>query len=235
MLVIRSTPRSSAAGLAHWLMNSAAVPRVYEHWWRPAWSFLATAGRHTSMSQEYAAASDALRLGPGATVVDLACGTGAFTRAFAKRVAPDGLAIGIDASTTMLDRARADTPADLPVSYLQADAHDLPVPDGSVDAICCYAALHLMDEPERAIAAAARALRTGGRIAVFTSARHDHRPLRALDGVIGSIGGLRMFERAEVRDLLVRHGFTDIQRRIEGVTQTLTATRTARRLGGPHS
>jgi hypothetical protein len=68
MLAVRSTPRPS--GLASWLMNSTAVPRVYERWWRPAWDFLATAGRHTSMSQEYAAAVDALHFGPGATVIE---------------------------------------------------------------------------------------------------------------------------------------------------------------------
>jgi ubiquinone/menaquinone biosynthesis C-methylase UbiE len=236
MFVIRSTQCPSTPGLAAWLMNSTLVPRVYERWWRPALGFLATAGQHTSMSQEYAAAADALHLGPGATVVDLACGTGAFTRAFAERVGPDGRAIGIDASTVMLERARADTPAGVPVSYVQADAHDLPVPDGSVDAICCYAALHLMDDPEAVIESATRALRTGGRIAIFTSARHGSRPWRDLDDAIGSIGGLRMFERDEVRQLLARHGFTDIDRRIEGVTQTVTATCSAPvRLGGPHS
>jgi ubiquinone/menaquinone biosynthesis C-methylase UbiE len=235
MFAIRSAPSRSPAGLAHWLMNSAAVPRVYERWWRPAWGFVATAGRHTSMSQEYAAAADSLRLGPGATVLDIACGTGAFTRAFAERVAPDGRAIGIDASTTMLGQARAGTPADLPVTYVHADAHELPVPDGSVDAICCYAALHLMNDPDAVIASTARVLRDGGRIAIFTSARHGSGPLRALDGVVGSVAGLRMFERDDVRRLLVRHGFTDIERRIEGVTQTVTATRTARPLGGDHS
>jgi ubiquinone/menaquinone biosynthesis C-methylase UbiE len=219
MLATRSTP-----GLASWLMNSTAVPRVYERWWRPAWGFVATAGRHTSMEREYAGAADALRLGPGATVLDIACGTGAFARAFADRVEPGGRVIGLDASPSMLDRARADTPSDLPITYVLGDAQDLPVPDGTVDAICCYAALHLMADPGAVIASAARALREGGRIAIFTSARHETPPLSALDRVIGSVAGLRMFERAEVVELLGRHGFTDVSQRIEGVTQTIVAT-----------
>lgn len=67
MLATRSTP-----GLASWLMNSTAVPRVYERWWRPAWGFLATAGRHTSMEREYTNATEALRIRPGATVQTVA-------------------------------------------------------------------------------------------------------------------------------------------------------------------
>jgi ubiquinone/menaquinone biosynthesis C-methylase UbiE len=220
MLATRSTP-----GLASWLMRSTAVPRVYERWWRPAWGFLATAGRHTSMTQEYADAADALHLGPGATVLDLACGTGAFARAFAARVGPDGHVIGLDASPTMLDKARADTPRELPVSYVHGDAHDLPVPDGSVDAICCYAALHLMSDPAAVITAASKALHEGGRIAIFTSVRHETAPLQALEAVIGTVGGLRMFGRDEVRELLARNGFRDISQRIDGVTQTVTGTR----------
>jgi len=217
MLAARSMP-----GLATRLMNSAAIPRVYERWWRPALGFLATAGRNRAMEQEFAEAADALRIGPGSTVLDLACGTGAFSRAFAERVAPDGRVIGLDASPTMLDQARASTPAGLPITYVHGDAHDLPVPDDSVDAVCCYAALHLMADPDAVIAAAARALRPGGRIAVFTTARCDGLP--GVDRVIGTVAGLRMFGRTEVAELLTRHGFIDIDVRTAGLTQTLAAT-----------
>ena len=50
-------------------------------------------------------AEQMLHLLGGERVLDVACGTGAFTRHFGEAVGPQGLAVGLDASATMLERA----------------------------------------------------------------------------------------------------------------------------------
>ena len=50
-----------------------------------------------------------------------------------------------------------------------ASATDLPFRDGSFDAVCCFAALYLIEEPLRAVAEIARVLAPGGRVALLSS------------------------------------------------------------------
>jgi SAM-dependent methyltransferase len=51
----------------------------------------------------------------------------------------------------MLARAVEDTRVAPNVAYLRGDAIRLPFRDGAFDAICCFAALHLLDEPLAAL------------------------------------------------------------------------------------
>jgi ubiquinone/menaquinone biosynthesis C-methylase UbiE len=80
------------------------------------------------MDDEHRIARLLLGLTPGDGVLDVACGPGNFTRDFARVVGVTGLAVGIDASPTMLARAVRDTPASEydNVAYVRADAVDLP-------------------------------------------------------------------------------------------------------------
>jgi arsenite methyltransferase len=71
----------------------------------------------------------------GATVLDLGCGAGLDSLIAARRAAPSGKVIGVDFSTTMLDRARqAAKEAAIPnVSFKHADAERLLLDDGCID------------------------------------------------------------------------------------------------------
>src|SRR5256885_1191721 len=51
----------------------------------------------------------------GERVVDVGCGSGATTIAFAHKVASSGHVLGIDISDPMLERARRSAPKDLPI------------------------------------------------------------------------------------------------------------------------
>ena len=213
-------------GFAQRLMRSPTVSAVYEDWWRPALGRLAKGLHGPGMAEEHRIAAALLGLGPGDVVLDVACGTGAFTRGFARRVAPNGLAIGLDASPTMLAKA-IEAPHDAagPVAYLRADAEHPPFRPGSLDAVCCFAALHLFDDPETALASFARVLSPGGHLALLTSARRPGLPWRPFDTLVGAVSGMRMFDRGEVTALLRARGFTDVQAREHGVVQIVGARR----------
>lgn len=206
-------------GFAPRLMNTGIIPAVYERWWRPGLGFLLTG---LTRSAEHRMAIELLGLEPGVYVLDVACGPGNFTRDFARAVVPDGLAVGIDASVTMLERAVRDTPGG-EVAYVRGDAVLLPFRDQTFDAVCCFAALHMFPDAEKALDHMARVLKPGGRVALFTSRRRDPEPLRTLDSLGGWLSGQRMFGRDEVVDLLERRGFTDVVQRTAGIAQIVGA------------
>lgn len=213
-----------ARGLAQRLMLSRAVPLVYERWWRPALGRVAKGPGGPSMAEEVAAAQRLLELDVGAVVVDVACGPGNFTRAFARAVGDDGLVIGADVSPTMLARGVAATD-DANVVYVRCPAAALPLRPGAVDAVCCFAALHLFDDPSAALDTMVAGLAPGGRIAVFTSCRSSRLPLGPLATLIGRLGGMRMFGRDAVTGALTRRGLEITAQRVAGATQIVGARR----------
>jgi SAM-dependent methyltransferase len=219
--LLRDDARPST-GPAQDLMLSRLVPQIYERWWRPALGRAAKGVFGPGMTDEKRIARLLMALGPGDGVLDIACGTGNFTRGFAQTVGPDGLVVGIDLSQTMLARAVRDTrSAELAdrIAYVRGDASELPFVDQSFDAVCCFAALHLFADPLRALDRMAAVLTKGGRIAIFTSARNRTAPLRTFEGLVQARSGMRMFERQEVIEALEDRGFVDVRQRVTGFTQ----------------
>ena len=218
-------------GFTQNLMFTRAVPMVYERYWRPALGRVAKGPLGPGMSEERRIARLLLGLGTGDGVLDVACGTGNFSRDFARQVGPAGLVVGFDASRTMLARAVSDTPeardAAGHVAYVRGDAVRLPFRDATFDAVCCFAALHMLDDPWRALDEMTRVLTPGGRIALLTSCRTRTPALRAVDGVLGARSGMRMFERDEVTTALTERGYSPVRRRISGLTQFVGGRKTA--------
>jgi SAM-dependent methyltransferase len=208
-----------STGLTQDLMLSGAVPQVYERWWRPALGRVAKGVFGPGMADEKRIARLLLGLVPGDGVLDIACGTGNFTRDFARAVGPSGLVVGLDVSTTMLARAVGDTGGMEQVAYVRGDAQELAFRDKSFDAVCCFAALHLFSDPFAALDSFARVLTPGGRVAVFTSVRGRSAPLRGFERAIQAQSGMRMFEHDEVVNALLERGFDDVHQRVTGMTQ----------------
>ena len=204
------------------LMLTGVVPRIYERWWRPALGRAFKGVFGPGMKDEHRIARLLLGLSPRDGVLDVACGTGNFTRGFARTVGPEGLAVGIDVSVTMLTKAVSDTRTaglDDRTAFVRGSAQELPFVDRSFDAVCCFAALHLFEDPSAALDSMAAVLTPGGRIAIFTTVRGRSAPLRTFESIAGTRSGTRMFERTEVVRALERRGFEDVRQRITGVTQ----------------
>ena len=209
-----------STGATQDLMLTRVVPAIYERWWRPALGRAFKGVTGPGMDEEIRIARLLLGLSAGHTVLDVACGPGNFTRAFAKTVGPEGLAVGIDASETMLARGAADNARSglENVALIRGDAVRLPFSDGSVDAVCCFAALHLFADPYDALSDMSRVLRPGGRIAIMTSVRRQI-TLRPLKPVLQRTSGMRIFEHDEIVDALRGLGFADVHQRITGLVQ----------------
>jgi ubiquinone/menaquinone biosynthesis C-methylase UbiE len=101
---------------------------------------------------------------PGAVLLDVGCGTGEDARTLARRVAPGGRAIGVDASEAMVAEARrrAAEAGEEAVEFIRSDVRSLSLPDGAVDGCRAERVLQHIDEPAEAIAEMARVVRPGG-------------------------------------------------------------------------
>ena len=142
-----------STGLTQDLMVTRLVPAIYERYWRPALGRVAKGLTGPGMAEEVRIARLLLGLGESERVLDIACGPGNFSREFARAVGPEGLVAGIDASRTMLERgARESAEAGIEnLVLIRGDATALPFRDGSFDAVCCFAALHLFADPFAAL------------------------------------------------------------------------------------
>jgi ubiquinone/menaquinone biosynthesis C-methylase UbiE len=113
-------------------------------------------------------AVQALRLRPGSTVVDLACGTGQNFPLIEQAIGPDGRIIGVDLTDAMLAQAqrRIEHNGWSNISLVQADAADYIFP-AEVNAILSTYALSHVPECGDVIAHGAEGLARGGRWVVL--------------------------------------------------------------------
>jgi SAM-dependent methyltransferase len=213
-----------STGATQDLMVTRIVPAIYERYWRPALGRLFKGVTGPGMAEEIRIARLLLGLGEGDVVLDVACGPGNFTREFARAVGPQGLAVGIDASRTMLERGGAELrrAATSNVTLIRGDATELPFRDASFDATCCFAALHLFPDPFAALDEMRRVLKPGGRIAMMTSVRREL-TVKPLKPVLERASGIRIFEGDEIIAALEQRGFEGIHRRLSGMVQFVGA------------
>jgi SAM-dependent methyltransferase len=212
------------------LMVSRALPLIYERLWRPLGGRLLMGALGPNMAGERRIALEMLRIEPGDAVLDVGCGPGNFTRPFARAAGEQGRVVGLDASPTMLAQAVRDTRAArdggrAPILYVRGDAADLPFRDGSFDAVCCFAALYLIEEPLQAVAEIARVLAPGGRVALLSSVNRGLLPVAVSDAVVRGLTGVRIFGRDELTGALAGHGLVEVGQRVAGFAQFVSARR----------
>lgn len=101
----------------------------------------------------------------GERIIDVGCGSGATTIAFAQKVAPSGHVLGVDVSGPMLARARQTAPSELPVDFELADATVYPFEPKSFDLLVSRFGVMFFAAPALSFANLRRALRPSGRLA----------------------------------------------------------------------
>src|SRR5271165_3995021 len=114
------------------------------------------------ISDRLAAAAQAK---PGERVIDVGCGCGATTIDFAASVSPGGEVLGIDISDLMLARARERAWADLPATFIFADATVHEMAADWADLIVSRFGVMFFADPALSFANLRRGLKAGGRLA----------------------------------------------------------------------
>ncbi|MFV0494756.1 class I SAM-dependent methyltransferase [Mycobacterium sp.] len=221
--VLGESTASPVPTFAQLAMNSPVVATVYERLWRPASFYLASGV--TPAAELYRAAT-ALHLRSATRLLDVACGPGNFTAPLAERLSTGSLAVGLDISEPMLARAVSDNSGPR-TCYVRGDAGQLPFPDDTFDAVCCFGALYLVPEPFRVAGEMVRVLRPGGRIAVLTSCSDQQPAIRAALALSAGAIGVTMFDRDAFTDLFSSAGLVDIEQQTQRALQFVAATKPA--------
>ena len=102
---------------------------------------------------------------PGERVLDVGCGSGSTTFAFARAVGPSGHVMGIDISAPMLARAREVTPEGAPVEFVLADATIHSFAPENFDLLASRFGVMFFADPALSFANLRRAMRRSGRLA----------------------------------------------------------------------
>jgi SAM-dependent methyltransferase len=123
---------------------------------------------------------DAAGVRAGTRLLDVACGPGFVSEAAARRGAEP---VGLDVAVAMLDEARRRSPG---FTFVEADAHELPFPDESFDAVTMsFGILHL-SKPEVALAEACRVLVPQGRFAFTAWVAEGNAVAEIVDGAVAA-------------------------------------------------
>ncbi len=209
-------------GVAQRFMEHSAVARIYEDWFRPALT-RAVSGPSYADEERYL---DAWLGTPDGPVLDLACGTGRYTRWMARRLGAARV-LGLDLSSPMLRRARAASRAEGQgeLLYVRGSALSLPIASGLLAAVSSFGALHLFPSAEQALGEVGRVLRPGGAFTCLTTGLTAGLAARAAERAFSRIATVRFFERSELERCLRAAGLEPLDFTARGALLLFAARR----------
>lgn len=193
--------------LPGYAMNQPTFPEMYERYlvnplFRP-WARIAL---------------DAVDLGSGDGVLDIACGTGIVARVARERLGDPGHVVGVDVSPDMLAVARKVAPC---IDWREGNATALPLQEGEqFSVVVCQQGLQFFPDKPAAVSEMRRALAPGGRLALATWRADDEIPFfrelrRIAQRHLGTIVDQRhsLGDAGTVEALLRDAGFSDVRLR----------------------
>jgi SAM-dependent methyltransferase len=162
------------------------------------------------------------RLEPGQVVLDLGSGAGLDVLLSARRVAPGGMAYGLDMTDEMLalaERNRARAGVDN-ATFLKGTIDAIPLPDAAVDVVISNCVINLAEDKPAVLREAYRVLRRGGLFAVADMVeveRLSPEMKRRVDSWAGCISGTIPVEEYEAA--LRGVGFEDVEIDVHSVQE----------------
>lgn len=136
-------------------------------------------------------------------VGDLGCGSGHLTALLAPFV---GRVVGVDASSSMLERAKARVSGQTNVELRAGDLEALPLDEDQLNAAVISLVLHHAPDPRRAIGEAMRVLKAGGRLVIVDLLPHDRAEYREHMGHVW-LG----FSQSQVSEWMTGAGFSRVK------------------------
>ena len=158
-------------------------------------------------ANEALCAAVAEEIRPEDEVLECACGTGLLSGVIAERCRS---LEATDLSERMLQVARRKLGSRPNLTFRQGDILHIDFPDESFDAVVAANVIHLLKEPERALAELDRVCRKGGRILLPTYMnRTASGGSNLVSGAIGRAGGA--FTPESYQDFLAAAGYPDVR------------------------
>jgi SAM-dependent methyltransferase/uncharacterized protein YbaR (Trm112 family) len=202
------------------LMQTSVIVSIYEKLWRRIGYYMASSRSFGKEMHTVLLHGKNRGSGP---VLDLACGTGVFTRPLARQGV--GLVVGLDLSWPMLTYAQRlmEKEGAQNILFMRATAFSLPFADACFPYVNCCGALHLFDRPDAALNEISRILIPGGFLCVQTTIR----PNRSVGLAFFLERCIRFgfFNEGELREQMRSQGFTLVQSERHRISFTFLAQR----------
>jgi len=162
-------------------------------------------------------------------VLETACGTGRVTNHLHKVLSPHASLTATDISTDMMAIAKKKLSSEKNLSWLEADALQLPFADSTFDVVVCQFGIMFFPDKKKGLNEAFRVLKNGGTFLATTWSKlelneiaaagrnilkefFDNDPPRTMNVAFS------MHNKTEIKDLFSESGFTNVQ--IEMVVKT---------------
>lgn len=151
----------------------------------------------------------------GGLVLDVACGTGLFTRRIAKRVKQ---VYGFDISMGMLRKAQKYVKKEglKNIMFARAEVENIPFPHEFFDGVLCCGALHLFPDVIRALKEMNRVLKKNCKLAVMTFIKRRFLGIKRVYKHLEKEHGAHVFDLNELEDYLKSSGYTEFKYNIHG-------------------
>jgi SAM-dependent methyltransferase len=150
-------------------------------------------------------------------VLDVACGTGLFTRSIAKKAR---LVYGVDISKGMLEQGlkylRKENLSN--VRFARAKAENLPFPDNYFDGLTCCGALHLFADTMQALREMSRVMKYQCKIAVMTFVNRRIFKFQRIREHLRKEHGAIIFDVEDLDEYLRLAGFMNFGYQVYGST-----------------
>ena len=166
-------------------------------------------------------------LKPGQVVLDLGCGGGFDVFIAAKKLGPNGSAIGVDMTPEMISKARAGIPKFTEktglsnVEFRLGEIEHLPAADGSVDVVISNCVINLSPDKQQVWREIGRVLRPGGKACISDLALKKPLPeevLKSAAALVSCVAGavlldetITMAKQAGLKDVEVTEKAYNIQ------------------------
>ncbi len=155
-------------------------------------------------------------LRPGEVVLDLGSGGGLDVFIAARKLGPSGLAIGVDMTPDMVEKARRnamrfkDSSGLNNVEFRLGEIEHLPVADSSVDVVISNCVINLSTDKAQVWREIARVLKPGGRVSVSDIALKKPLPeavQKSIPALVGCVAGAILVE--DTRRMIDEAGLVD--------------------------
>jgi SAM-dependent methyltransferase/uncharacterized protein YbaR (Trm112 family) len=195
---------------SQWAMEFGPIVTAYDEIWRPCVTYIVS-----DLAWEMKTSRQLMDLLSGMDVLDLACGTGNFTRLFSDSARP-GAVIGVDLSLPMLKQCtrKLAEQKNTAITLMRVDVTKWPFAFETFDRIHCAGALHLFPDIQNVFNSIYRSLKKGGYFVGATYCLGDNVVFQGLQMYLANAHGIHWFDQQELQNLSSRAGFTGWEQRI---------------------
>jgi ubiquinone/menaquinone biosynthesis C-methylase UbiE/uncharacterized protein YbaR (Trm112 family) len=195
---------------SQWAMEFEPIVTAYEAIWRPCLtSFVSDLAWEMETSQQL------IDVSSGMDVLDLACGTGNFTRLFSCTAKP-GTIIVVDLSLPMLKQCRRKLQEqnNTDITLMRVDATKWPFASEMFDRIHCAGALHLFPDIQNVFNSIYRSLKKGGYFVGATYCLEGNIVINSIQKYLEKAHGIHWFDQQELQKLSSNAGFVQWEHQI---------------------